>query len=190
MQQPPVTTTGGSGHGHTLSERAGQGSSGFNVGKLQQTEAEPSTDTVELRQQLEALQKEKNDLQQNQQRVNAQWEGRVKRLETELASLRAGGTSVCVRACMHACVPVCVCVCCVYVYMCMCTSICVRFLFSEVVQNSLLQPPLHVYVCVCVRAHTCLCVCAYAYACTICVCERLFISKVAQNSPLHPSFHY
>ena len=31
--QLPVTMTGGSGRGHTSSERAGQGSSGFNVGK-------------------------------------------------------------------------------------------------------------------------------------------------------------
>ena len=48
-----------------------------------------------LEQKLEAVEKERDDLRQNQQRVNARWDGRVKRLETELATLRAGGSPRC-----------------------------------------------------------------------------------------------
>ena len=90
---------GGSGRGHMTAEGVEQ-TSGFNVGELQQTGSKLPTDVVELRKQLEAVEKERDDLRQNQQRVNARWDGRVKRLETELATLRAGGTAPSPQVCV------------------------------------------------------------------------------------------
>ena len=63
--------------------------SGFNVRQLQQQMSGGEGDQ-QLRDQLENLKQEKNDLLQNQERVNAQWEGRVRRLERQLQAYQKG----------------------------------------------------------------------------------------------------
>ena len=44
----------------------------------------------EVKTQLEAMTQEKNDLLQNQERVNTQWEGRVRHLERQLQAYQKG----------------------------------------------------------------------------------------------------
>ena len=44
----------------------------------------------EVRAQLESVIQEKNELLQNQEQVNAQWEGRVRRLERQLQAHHKG----------------------------------------------------------------------------------------------------
>ena len=44
----------------------------------------------EVKTQLEAMIQGKNDLLQHQERVNAQWEGRVRRLERQLQAYQRG----------------------------------------------------------------------------------------------------
>ena len=44
----------------------------------------------QVRAQLETVTQEKNDLLLNQERVNAQWEGRVKRLERQIEAYNKG----------------------------------------------------------------------------------------------------
>ena len=43
-----------------------------------------------MKARLEAVSQEKNELLQNQERVNAQWEGRVRRLERQLQAYQKG----------------------------------------------------------------------------------------------------
>jgi hypothetical protein len=66
--------------------------SGFNAQQLQQEGSGGESDQQlhEVKTQLEAVTQEKNELLQNQERVNAQWEGRVKRLERQLQAYQKG----------------------------------------------------------------------------------------------------
>lgn len=65
---------------------------GFSVKHLhQEKEGDVHGDELQgLRSQLEAVTQEKNELHRNQERVNAQWEGRVRRLERQLQAQEKG----------------------------------------------------------------------------------------------------
>ena len=71
-------------------------SSGFNVGQLQQDREEMAmqyeAQLLELREQLETVTKERDSLLANRERVTAQWEGRVRRLEQQLKAYQEGKT--------------------------------------------------------------------------------------------------
>jgi len=75
---PPPDTVGGNGGGD----------SGFNVGQLQQEKQDMAVDyerqLLELKEQLEAVTSERDDLKQNQGRVKATLEGKIRRLEQQL----------------------------------------------------------------------------------------------------------
>ena len=73
-------------------EGASDRESGFNAQHLQQGQSggEGDQQLREVKAQLEAVTQEKNDLLQNQERVNAQWEGRVRRLERQLQAYEKG----------------------------------------------------------------------------------------------------
>ena len=62
----------------------------FNVGQLQQV---PTEDVRVLRQRLEEVTKERDDLKQNQERVNAHWDGKVNRLKAQLQRANDGNPS-------------------------------------------------------------------------------------------------
>ena len=66
--------------------------SGFSAQQLQQegSGGEGNQQLHEVKAQLEAVTQEKNELLQNQERVNAQWEGRVRRLERQLQAYQKG----------------------------------------------------------------------------------------------------
>lgn len=71
----------------------------FNVGQLQQVPFNQITDIETLRQRLEEVITERDDLKRNQERVNARWDGRVKRLEAQLQKATGGNLSTEVRTC-------------------------------------------------------------------------------------------
>ena len=66
--------------------------SGFSAQQLQEegSGGEGNQQLHEVKAQLEAVTQEKNELLQNQERVNAQWEGRVRRLERQLQAYQKG----------------------------------------------------------------------------------------------------
>ena len=64
--------------------------SGFSAQQLQQEGSGGDQQLHEVKAQLEAVTQEKNELLQNQERVNAQWEGRVRRLERQLQAYQKG----------------------------------------------------------------------------------------------------
>ena len=72
--------------------RAKDKDSGFNVRHLQRERSEGGQEQQlhEVQAQLETVIREKNALMQGQERVNAQWEGRVRRLERQLNAFQAG----------------------------------------------------------------------------------------------------
>lgn len=64
---------------------------GFSVKHLHQERDDvQGEDLQELKSQLETVTQEKNELLRNQERVNAQWEGRVRRLERQLQAQDKG----------------------------------------------------------------------------------------------------
>lgn len=86
------TATGHSG-GTEGAGRAKDKDSGFNVRRLQQERSEGgggSQQLHELQTRLDSMIQEKNDLLQSQERVNAQWEGRIRRLERQLSAYQKG----------------------------------------------------------------------------------------------------
>ena len=66
----------------------------FNVGQLQQEKQDMAVDyerqLLELKEQLEAMTSERDDLKQNQERVKAHLEGKVRRLEQQLQKAGSG----------------------------------------------------------------------------------------------------
>lgn len=65
------------------------GNSGeFNVGQLQQEKQDMAVDyerqLLEMKEQLQAVTSERDELKQNQERLNAHWESQVRRLEQQL----------------------------------------------------------------------------------------------------------
>ena len=68
------------------------GENGFNAQQLQQegSGSENIEQLQEVKARLEAVSQENNELLQNQERVNAQWEGRVRRLERQLQAYQKG----------------------------------------------------------------------------------------------------
>ena len=68
------------------------GESGFSAQQLQHegSGGEGDQQLREVKAQLETVTLEKNELLQNQERVNAQWEGRVRRLERQLQAYQKG----------------------------------------------------------------------------------------------------
>ena len=80
--------------GHESVSKPGEAERGFNIRRLQDEksrgESNKELQVREWRVQLEAVTQEKNELLQNQERVNAQWEGRVKRLERQLQAYQSG----------------------------------------------------------------------------------------------------
>ena len=82
----PITTSQLS----TEKRYTGGRDAGFSVGQLQQTgSSTTSQDLHTLRQQLGEVTKERDSLKQTSERVNAQWEGKVRRLQQQLR--QAGG---------------------------------------------------------------------------------------------------
>lgn len=81
-----------SGSGGVTKSNDGAGESGFNAQQLQQEGCGGESDQQlhEVRARLVAVTQEKNELLQNQERVNAQWEGRVRRLERQLQASQKG----------------------------------------------------------------------------------------------------
>ena len=75
---PPPDTAGGDG----------DGGGGFNVGQLQQEKEDMAVDyerqLLELKEQLVTVTSERDDLKQNQERVKATLEGKIRRLERQL----------------------------------------------------------------------------------------------------------
>ena len=55
----------------------------------------------EMKAQLEAVIQERNELLQNQERMNAQWEGRVRRLERQLQAYQKGDKPTEVKGLFH-----------------------------------------------------------------------------------------
>ena len=71
------------------------GSSGeFNVGQLQQEKQDMAVDyerqLLEMKEQLQTVTSERDELKQNQERLNAHWESQVRRLEQQLQKSGAG----------------------------------------------------------------------------------------------------
>lgn len=71
------------------------GSSGeFNVGQLQQEKQDMAVDyerqLLEMKEQLQTVTSERDELKQNQERLNAHWESQVRRLEQQLQNSGAG----------------------------------------------------------------------------------------------------
>ena len=65
------------------------GNSGeFNVGQLQQEKHDMAVNyerqLLEMKEQLQAVTSERDELKQNQERLNAHWESQVRRLEQQL----------------------------------------------------------------------------------------------------------
>ena len=79
---PPPVSAGGDDGG------------GFNVGQLQQEKQDMAVDyerqLLELKEQLEAMTGERDDLKHNQERVKAHLEGKVRRLEKQLQKAGSG----------------------------------------------------------------------------------------------------
>ena len=93
--QPQDATKTESRHHHVARE-------GFTVTSIQRRQTqegkvrEYEDQVLELRQQLEAVVKERDALQSNQERVSAQWEGKVRRLQNQLKTLQGDeGEEVC-----------------------------------------------------------------------------------------------
>ena len=92
MNDINITLPTSQSSGHESAVRAKEKDSGFSARQLQQERGEgaPSQQLHQVQTQLEAVMKEKNELLQNQERVNAQWEGRVRRLERQLQAQQKG----------------------------------------------------------------------------------------------------
>ena len=69
-------------------KRNGDGDGGFRVGQLQQEKQDMAVDyerqLLELKEELEVVTSERDDLKQNRERVNATLEGKIRRLEWQL----------------------------------------------------------------------------------------------------------
>ena len=74
---------------------------GFSAQQLQQEGSVGDQQLHEMKAQLEAVTQERNELLQNQERVNAQWEGRVRRLERQLQAYQKGDKPTEVRGLFH-----------------------------------------------------------------------------------------
>jgi len=78
QSMPPPDTVGGDS----------DGGGGFNVGQLQQRMSNMAIDyeqqLLELKEQLKMVTGERDDLKQNQERVKATFEGKIRRLEQQL----------------------------------------------------------------------------------------------------------
>ena len=81
---------------NAITSARGGGSSGFNVSQLQQDREELAmhyeAQLLELQEQLETVTKERDSLLANRERVTAQWEGRIRRLEQQLKAYQEGKT--------------------------------------------------------------------------------------------------
>lgn len=66
----------------------------FNVGQLQQEKQDMAVDyerqLLEMKEQLQAVTSERDELKQNQERLNAHWESQVRRLEQQLQKSGVG----------------------------------------------------------------------------------------------------
>ena len=82
---PPPDTAGGDG----------DGGGGFNVGQLQQEKEDMAVDyerqLLELKEQLAMVTSERDDLKQNQERVKATLEGKIRRLEQQQSQKSGSG---------------------------------------------------------------------------------------------------
>lgn len=78
--------------GQDGSARSKDQDSGFSARQLRQERSEGDQDQQlrQVRAQLETVTQEKNELLLNQERVNAQWEGRVRRLERQIEAYSKG----------------------------------------------------------------------------------------------------
>lgn len=118
----PITTDNKSTE---YSATGGRGA-GFNVGRLQQrgNSTDLEQDLNQLRQQLEEVTKERDSLKQNNERVNAQWEGRVRRLQQQLRE-KGGGEATSEVSGRYHCIIALICVYVQYNNVCECVYRCV-----------------------------------------------------------------
>ena len=78
---------------HTVPPSSSSSSSAFSAGRLEEeTSRAADVEAESLREVLQAITKERDLLRRNQERVSADWEGKVHRLEARLRQLESGTT--------------------------------------------------------------------------------------------------
>ena len=96
VRVPDASSQTGLNDMNATSVGGGGDSSGFNVSQLQQDREELAMGyeqkLLELQEQLETVTKERDSLLENRERVTAQWEGRIRRLEQQLKAYQQGET--------------------------------------------------------------------------------------------------